>query len=263
MKRILLPIDETTRSLLSLSQVKKMFSPEEAEIVLLMVDEKLDYTASKEMNDNAYNNLEQKLELLASALEGYNVIKRAEVGKAGQRIVKCARDLGVDLIMMTKSSRDDMKYNLGKTTEYVVTHASCNVTVVTEQTQTRNEYRGLVYKRAEAVVNLRGQLSLKQSECLIPSVSTDCIYHIEVKRGKVRFIHRSYNTLTRSWDIAPLSGDEETFDIMAGQSVDIKVKAHSVDGKADRIRIVNRNMKTEAVFSYKITADNTDNTEAR
>lgn len=258
MKRILLPIDETTRSLVALAQVKKLFSPDDAEIVLLMVDERLDYTASREKNELAISNLEQKLELVASALEDYTVIKRAEVGKAGQKIVKSARDLGADLIVMTKSSKDDMKYNLGKTTEYVVTHAGCNVMIATESVPGKQEYRGLVYKKAEAIVNLRGQLSLKQSECLIPSVSSNCIYHIEVKRGKIRFLHRSYNSVTRDWDLPPILGDDEAIDVLAGESVDIKVKANSVEGKADRIRIINRNMKTEAVFSYKITADTTE-----
>ncbi len=258
MKRILLPIDETTRSLVALSQVKKLFSPEDAEIVLMMVDERLDYTASRDKNEIAYSNLEQKLDLIAGALDGYRIIKRPEIGKAGQRIVKCARDLGVDLIVMTKSSKDDMKYSLGKTTEYVVTHAGCNVMVASESTTGKNEYRGLVYRKAEADVTLRGQLSLKQSECLIPSVSSDCIYHLEVTRGKIRFLHRTYNPITRDWDLPPESGDDEVRDILAGESVDIKVKAHSVDGKADRIRIINRNMKTEAVFSYKITADKID-----
>ena len=44
MKRILVPIDESTRSVVALGEVKKLFSPEECEVVLLMVDEGLDYT---------------------------------------------------------------------------------------------------------------------------------------------------------------------------------------------------------------------------
>lgn len=255
MKRILVPIDESTRSMVALGEVKKLFSPEECEVVLLMVDEGLDYTASRTKNEDAVSELEQKLSMLEEELEGYHVIKVAEIGKAGNRIVKCARDYGADLIVMTKSSKNDMRYTLGRTAEYVATNADCNVMIATEKKVTEREFRGLVYKTAEALVNLRGQLSLKQSECLIPSVSSDCIYHIEVKRGKIRFSHKSYNPDTRDWDRPPVLGDREHVDILAGQTVDIRVRANSVDGKADRIRITNRNMKTEAVFSYKITAD--------
>ncbi len=259
MKRILLPIDESTRSLVAISQVKKQFPPEENEIVLLMVDESIDYTASKDKSSAAISNLEQKMELVESALEGYKVICKADVGKAGQRIIKCAREYGADMIVMTKSSKDDMKNSIGRTAEYVISHAECDVLIASENRTGEREYRGLVYRKAEAVVNLRGQFSLKQSECLIPSVSSDCIYHIEVKRGKVRFIHRSYNTATRDWDLPPALGDSEVYDILAGESADILVRANSVDGKADRIRIVNRNMKTEAVFSYRISAADKDN----
>ena len=45
-----------------------------------------------------------------------------------------------------------------------------------------------------------------------------------------------------------------TLDIAAGEVRDILVKADSTDGKADRIRIVNRDMRKEAVFDFRITA---------
>ena len=51
-----------------------------------------------------------------------------------------------------------------------------------------------------------------------------------------------------------MAGQEVARDIVAGESVDILVKADSTDGKADRIRIVNRDMKKEAVFTFRITA---------
>lgn len=258
MKRILLPVEETTRSLTALTQVKKLFAPDEVEIVLLMIDESVDYTASREAAEQAMDLLEKKLDLVEATLEGYYVIKKADMGKAGQRIVKCAREFGADLIVMTKSAKDENKNVVGKTAEYVISHAECNVMIATETEAVEREYRGLVYRKAEALVNLRGQFSFKQSECIIPSVSSDCIYHFDVKRGKIRFIHRSFNPVTRDWDLPPVLDDVEVQDILAGESVDILVRANSVEGKADRIRIVNRNTKTEAVFNYRITAANTD-----
>ena len=98
----------------------------------------------------------------------------------------------------------------------------------------------------------------KQSECLLPSVNQDCIYHIDVTVGKIRFFHTAYNPDTRNWDQPPKPGQEVTRDIAAGESRDILVMADSTDGKADRIRIVNRDMKKEAVFSFNITAAEMD-----
>ncbi len=255
MKRILLPLEETERSLKALGKLKQQYSPDEVEVVLLMVDEKIGYTTNKEISERAVVDLNQKLDLVASALDGYKVIKKADLGKAGQKIISCAKDYGVDMIMMARSSKDDMRYLLGRTTEYVLTRANCDVVIVSETEGSDREYRGLIYRKASSLVNLRGQLSQKQSECLIPSVSADCIYHIEVVRGRIRFVHKCYNPETRNWDLPPANGEDEAFDITAGMSVDIPVKAHSVDGKADRLRIVNRNMKTEAVFNYRISAN--------
>ena len=176
------------------------------------------------------------------------------VGKAGVRITRAARETGADLIIMTKSSKEDMLSSIGATAEYVINNAPCDVIIVCEQVNRRNEYRGLVYRTAKGTVNLRGQLGDKQSECLLPSVNQDCIYHINVTVGKVRFFHTAYNPDTRNWDLPPLPGQEVTMDIAAGESRKILVKADSNDGKADRIRIVNRDMKKEAVFDFKITA---------
>ena len=254
MKKILLPIEETERSLKALQYVKKHYSPEEAELVLMMIDESLGYSVKTGAEEAAVKALDEKLDLLVDSLEGYKVTKHTAVGKAGGRIVRAVRETGSDLIIMTKSSKDDMLNSIGTTTEYVITNAPCDVIIVCEQEKNRNEYRGLVYKTARGRVNLRGQLGDKQSECLLPSVNQDCIYHISVTVGKVRFFHTAYNPETRNWDLPPIPGQEVTLDIAAGESKDILVKADSTDGKADRIRIVNRDMKKEAVFDFRITA---------
>lgn len=253
MKRIILPLEETTRSLVALQYVKMNFSPEDTEVFAVMVDENLDFAAKPEEESKALAVLNQKLELIKSALIAYKFKGLPCVGKAGQRIVKMAREYGADLIVMTKSSQPDMLSMIGKTTEYVLNNAPCNVLVVCENRVDVGEYRGLIYNKAQSVVNLRGQIGDKQSECLLPSVNADCIYHIDVTVGKVRFFHTAYNPETRNWDNPPTRGQEATMDIAAGESADILVKAGSVEGKADRIRIVNRGTKQEAVFTYKIS----------
>lgn len=261
MKRIILPLEDTARSFVALQYVKKNYSPEEAELNLIMVDESHDILASRPDDiDRVLATLNQKLELIKTSISDYTVTVSAYVGKAGPRIVKAAKEFGADLIAMTKSSQANMLSMVGKTTEYVLNNAPCNVLIVSEKKAADGEYRGLVYKKAQSVVNLRGQIGDKQSECLLPSVDADCIYEISVTVGKVRFFHTVYNPDTKNWDLPPSDDQEASVDIAAGETQEILVKAGSMDGKADRIRIVNRGMKQEAVFNYKITP--TDSKEA-
>ena len=254
MKKILVPIEETQRSLKAVAYVKKHYTPEEAEIVLMMIDERLGYSVRTEVETAAIKELEEKLDLIAESFEGYKLTKMSAVGKAGVRITRAVRETGSDLIVMTKSSKDDMLNSIGSTAEYVINNAPCDVIIVSEQVNSRNEYRGLVYRTAKGTVNLRGQLGDKQSECLLPSVNQDCIYHINVTVGKIRFFHTAYNPDTRNWDLPPIPGQDVTLDIAAGETRDILVKADSTEGKSDRIRIVNRDMRKEAVFDFRITA---------
>jgi nucleotide-binding universal stress UspA family protein len=254
MKKILIPIEETQRSLKALAYVKEHYTPEEADLVIMMIDERLDYSVRSEIESAAIKALNEKLDLIAESFDGYKVTKLSAVGKAGVRIVRAVRETGADLVVMTKSSKEDMLNSIGATTEYVINNAPCEVIIVSEKAHSRHEYRGLVYKTARGTVNLRGQLGDKQSECLLPSVNQDCIYHINVIVGKIKFYHTAYNPDTRNWDLPPIPGQEVTLDIAAGEVKDILVKADSTDGKADRIRIVNRDMKKEAVFTYRISA---------
>ena len=156
--------------------------------------------------------------------------------------------------VLVEHVRRTKQFGFSTTTEYVINNCPCEVVIVSEQAHSRHEYRGLVYKTAKGTVNLRGQLGDKQSECLLPSVNQDCIYHINVTVGKIRFFHTAYNPDTRNWDLPPIPGQDVTLDIAAGEAKDILVKADSTDGKADRIRIVNRDMRKEAVFEFRITA---------
>jgi nucleotide-binding universal stress UspA family protein len=254
MRKILLPLEETERSLKALYYVSRHYTPQDAEVVLMMVDESLGYTVRPDAEAAALRDLDEKLDVIKEVLDGFKITLRSATGKAGVKIVRAARELGADLIIMTKSSQEDMLSCIGTTTEYVLNNAPCNVLIISEAMNSRNEYRGLVYRTASAVVNLRGQLGDKQSECLLPSVNVDCIYHIKMTVGRIRFFHTAYNPDTRNWDLPPIRGQEAIVDISAGETVDILVKADSTEGKADRIRIVNRDMKKEAVFSYKISA---------
>ena len=255
-KRILVPVDGSPRSLIALEQLKTTFSPKAFEVVLVMVRENTGYALSLGEEAEIREELDKKLNSIARTIDKYSVITRSAVGRAGARVIEAAKEFGAEMIVMTKSTKPVAGSTIGLTASYIIRHAQCDVMIVKEtETKRIQEYRGAIYKRAKGTVALRGQLSLKQSECLIPSVKGDVIYHIDVKRGRVRFLHRSFNAVTKEWDLPPTNGQQEVYEIEAGVSIQIPVNATG-DGKmADRIRILNRSMKTEAVFDYEITAD--------
>lgn len=256
MKRILVPVDGTPRSLIALEQIKATFSPKVFEIVLVMVHENIGVITDTNEEDAIRADLAEKLDVIAKNLEKYQIIKKTLIGKPGPRIVECANESACDMIVLTKSTKPNHTNTIGITASYIIRHAGCNVFVVQEKIKDgRNEYRGLVYKTAENTVTLRGQLSLKQSECMLPSIAGDVIYTISVTRGRVRFLHKSYSPDAKEWNLMPENDQPDSIDISEGETVDIPVNATNSSEVIDRIRVVNRNMKTEAVFHYKISVD--------
>lgn len=256
MNRILVPIDGSPRSLIAIEHVKTTFSPKAFEIVLLMVHENLMMITDKEEIARIHKDMEEQLELIRSNLDKYEVISKTAIGKPGQRICECAQETGASMIVITKSTKPNHNNTIGMTASYVIRHAGCNVLVVHERARNAKEsYRGMIYRSAEGTVNLRGALSLKQSECMLPSVAGNVIYRIHVTRGRVRFLHRSYNPDTKEWSLPPVNGEEEFYDISTGETLEIPVNAEGGE-LIDRIRVVNRNMKTEAVFHYQIRKEN-------
>lgn len=254
MKRILIPLDGSPRSLFAVEEVKNSFSPKAFEVILLMVKENHSYAGAGDENSEIYDDMKEKLDEAAAELDGFSVIKKCSIGKAGSRIVECAKEMAVSMIVMTRSTKTSLSNSIGMTASYVIRHAGCNLLIVPERKAGEVEkYRGTVYRKSESLVNLRGRLSQKQSECMLPCVKGDTVYHISVTRGKIRFNHKSYNINTRNWDIDPLNGQPTFYDIGEGESLDIPINAENESGRMDRITVTNRNMKTEAVFTYKIT----------
>lgn len=253
MKRILIPLDGSQRSLFALDEVRSSFSPKAFEVILLMISETPAYVNTADENAATHAALDGKLDELAGRLPEFSVIKRSAIGKAGEKIVECAKELGAVMIVMTRSTKSNLSNAIGTTAAYVIRHASCNVMIVRESGHDSiDAYRGIICRKATGTVTLRGQLSQKQSECMLPCVKGDTIYRVSVTRGRIRFTHRSYNVSTRAWDIVPLNGQPALYDIGEGETVDIPINAENETGKLDRIRIINRNMKTEAVFAYTI-----------
>lgn len=252
MKKIVVPLDGTMKSLSVLNQIKTSFSPDNFELFLIMIHDSFEYTLTRIGSEEKLDDMEEKLNTIASSMPEYKIHKNAISGKPGPKIIEYADDINADLILMTRSTGAGMTKEIGSTARYVLSHAHCAVLFVNDSKNlTMGRYRGLVYKKAQSVVNLRGQLSLKHSECLLPIAYGKLLYHIDVTRGRVRFIHRSYNEETNDWDICPEGGAGESIEINAGEVADITIEVKP-NKKADRVRVINRGMKTEAVFKYEI-----------
>ncbi len=55
-------------------------------------------------------------------------------------------------------------------------------------------------------------------------------YITSMLEEEVRFLHRSFNAVTKEWDLPPTNGQQEVYEIEAGVSIQIPVNATG-DGK--------------------------------
>lgn len=104
MRKLLLAIDGSERSLNSIELVKSRYSPNDVEITLLIVREDLD-----------------------------NIRSHAEYGQAGEEILLYAMEKNIDAIVMTKSTKRGWSRIIGSVTTYVVKYSSCLVVIVPER----------------------------------------------------------------------------------------------------------------------------------
>lgn len=255
MRKVLVPVDGSGRSLKAVDQVRASFAPSAFEVVLLMVQENVEQPLSEDDANEIYGRLAQRLGKIQKRLDGYKIEKRASIGKAGEKILACAREIDADMIIMTKStsSRNQENRGIGTTAAFVIRNSEWPVMLVPENVKAGpSVYRGMVIRKAAATVALKGQLNFNQTECLLPSVKGKCIYRIEVLKGSVRYVRRAYDPETLAWDLPPAAGEHQLIQINEGEIVDIPVKMDESQGKADRIRVINRSMREESTFKYRI-----------
>ena len=122
MKKVLLPIDGSIRSLRTIDMVKQTYSPDEVEITILTV-------LAGQMHVDAHFEIQRmdrkargELETFAGLLKGYNVKTALLWGNPGPEIVQFAREGQFDTIMMTRSSRGPLQ-RLGSVAIHIVRNA--------------------------------------------------------------------------------------------------------------------------------------------
>ena len=124
-KKILVPIDGTERSMHSLNFIKENYSPDKVELHIINVKE-LVFIDGISMSDEIKTSEKNGRELLDKARDVVTF------GYAGDEIVRHAEELGIDIIVMTKSTKKGLTRIIGSCTAYVLKHAKCTLVIIPE-----------------------------------------------------------------------------------------------------------------------------------
>lgn len=123
MKKILLPVDGSARSKRTVEVVKQLYKPDECELILAkVIGAQLYLNSADEIKHNA-EIAQPELDEIAAMLSGYQVSTQILLGSApGPEIVEFAKEAGVDVIVMTRSSRGPLR-KMGSVATYLVKNA--------------------------------------------------------------------------------------------------------------------------------------------
>ena len=131
MKHLLVPIDGSDRSMQSVTAIKCIFSPQQADITLITVREDLDSSSTVILDKMARETM-PILDAVAGILPEYTVSKVVEFGIAGNAILKYAKQHRMDMIVITKHTHSAKSIFLGSVAVHLVKYAPCPVIVLPE-----------------------------------------------------------------------------------------------------------------------------------
>lgn len=134
MKKLLLPVDGSQRSLQTVSWVMNNYSTDEVEITLMMVIDSIGELDVKQSHSSAQEYMRIKLKNVSSKLEevGYVLTLEADYGDPGEKICEYAKKHKIDGIIMTKSTKKGWLSTIGSVTTYVVKYAGVPITIIPE-----------------------------------------------------------------------------------------------------------------------------------
>lgn len=133
MKKVLLPIDGSERSIRAIDTVQTIFNPGEVEIhIIKVVPSQLYIHDEPEKKHSAAD--QSQLEAAAVSLMDYTVHTKIIRGSSpGVEIIEYAKAHDIDTVIMTRSSRSPLR-KLGSVTTYLVKNAnSLNVFVLRDE----------------------------------------------------------------------------------------------------------------------------------
>lgn len=122
MKKVLLPIDGSVRSLRTIDMVKQTYSPDTVEVTLLTVLPDQMHIDGQFTRDRMARKAEQELATFAQLLLGWTVKTALLWGSPGPEIVHFAREGKFDVLVMTRSTRGPFQ-KLGSVATHLVRNA--------------------------------------------------------------------------------------------------------------------------------------------
>ena len=132
MKRILIPLDGTERSMHSIDLVKNLYKKDEIEITLLYIKEDVKNMIMEDDLIAAEKDMQKMVAPAVKELAGYKLSCEFGLIDPGTEIVKRAIMNSIDIIIMTKSTKKGLTRMIGSVTSYVVRNAPCIVMIVPE-----------------------------------------------------------------------------------------------------------------------------------
>lgn len=132
MKKILIPLDGTERSMHSIDLVKNLYNKDEIEITLLYIKEDVKSMIMEEDLAAAEKDMQKVATPAIKELAGYKVNCEFGLIDPGSEIVKRAMMNSIDIIVMTKSTKKGLTRMIGSVTSYVVRNTPCIVMIVPE-----------------------------------------------------------------------------------------------------------------------------------
>ena len=132
MKRILIPLDGTERSMHSIDLVKNLYKKDEIEITLLYIKEDVKNMIMEDDLVAAEKDMQKMVAPAVKELAGYKLSCEFGLIDPGTEIVKRAIMNSINIIIMTKSTKKGLTRMIGSVTSYVVRNAPCIVMIVPE-----------------------------------------------------------------------------------------------------------------------------------
>ena len=259
MRNILIPIDGTERSMKAIELVKSLYTPQNVNVVLLMVREDIAAMYSGKEFEKAKAEVKSTLDAVANQMPGFQVKKEVVIGHAGEEILDCANQNNTDIIVMTKSTRDGWSQMIGSVATHVVKYANCVVMIVPENESFDRVTRKTVRcSHMDDIVALESQLSLKPSNCFLPVQAGKCSYTVTVLQGKLRLNHHAFNPDGNMWNSPPKEKQPYHYDLKEGEEKEIQVEVLIDYGHMDRIEVVNPSMTEPLKFHYVVHFDNSE-----
>ncbi|MEF9951085.1 MAG: universal stress protein [Clostridium sp.] len=134
-KRILVPVDKSEKTLKSLEQIKTLFKSEDVQIILLHVIDEFNVSVVDYISQESMKSIKELsravLDRASGLVKDYDVEEISLVGSPTIEILNTVLDKNIDLIVMTKVGDGIVdKYILGSVTSRVVKKADVPVMII-------------------------------------------------------------------------------------------------------------------------------------